>query len=351
MAHPEFSRIRLQIIECAIEGGLLYGGHRSPPGSPKMSRLLAMPELNKYTKADPWTFEPNTNKIYVRIRRRSDKTEEIIHFSELRYNHVANVAQKRLELINEVNSRYEIMYDKYSDWEDAFVGRRQLRPIHYVVFTERWDWHGRLYTRRFGHQSLYKFERNTIKFNGCPSVELDYSGMHTRLLYHLRDMDYRGDPYALWGKKTTKPQRQLAKTLINIALNAPTRKAAISQCNLEMSTWTKKKDVNGRRMRKSHKALKDAICLREAYKESGLTFSEIYDLAIEHHKPIVKHFGSDAGIWLMNADKDVAINIMYELAEQAIPCLCCHDSFIVPKHHKQLLRELMNKWYYHPDCL
>lgn len=269
-----------------------------------------------------------------------------VDFPALPSCHIAQQTQDRLELINAVNSRYEIMHEHYSAWESDFSGRRQLRPVHYAIFTERWEWHGRLYTGRYGHQSLRKIERNTIEFNGCPSVELDYGGMHSRMLYHLMKIDYGGDPYVLWGKDTTKPQRLLAKTLINVALDAKTRKAAIARCNLETCTWTKEKEVKGNRVRKQGKELEKAVRLLDARQKTGLTFGQIYDLALECHKPIKKYFGSDAGIWLMRIDSSIAIDIMYDFAKQAIPCLGCHDSFIVPENHKQLLRELMNKWYH-----
>lgn len=39
VAHADFSRIRLQVIECAVETGLLWE-RRSKPGSPKMTRIV-----------------------------------------------------------------------------------------------------------------------------------------------------------------------------------------------------------------------------------------------------------------------------------------------------------------------
>lgn len=348
VAHPEYSEIRLQVILAAVEGGLLYE-HRSPKGSPKMSRLLPMPVMNEYAQADPWSNEPNEMKRYVYIVRREDKTDIPFDFSKLHSGHIALDYQDRLELINKVNRQYEITHELYSAWEQDFAGRRQLRPVHYVRFTEKWEWHGRLYTGQYGHQSLRKIERRTIEFNGCPCVELDYSGHHTRILYHLLNIDYSGDPYALWGKNTTKPQRQLAKTLINIALNAKDRKTTIAQCNLETSTKTQKEDKRTKKIvwqRKQGKSLEKALLLLYALKETKETFAQIYDLAIHHHKPIARFFGNDSGIWLMRIDSAIAIDIMTEFAKQAIPCLCCHDSFIVPEHHGQQLREFMNKWYY-----
>lgn len=113
--------------------------------------------------------------------------------------------QDWLTLINDVNSLYKISYTQYSSEDKKFIGSKQLRPVHYAVFTDDWDHHGRLYTGQYGHQSLRKLERQTITFNDSPSAEKDYGGMHTRILYHLKArIDYRDDPYKLWGDKTTK---------------------------------------------------------------------------------------------------------------------------------------------------
>lgn len=77
-----------------------------------------------------------------------------------------------------------------------------------------------------------------------------------------------------------------------------------------------------------------------------MTFEQVYDLAVECHPQIAKHFGTDAGVWLMRIDSEIALSILYEFAKQAIPCLCCHDSFIVPAEQEERLRTLMDEEYY-----
>lgn len=343
--HQDFSKARVQVIEAAIDSGLFYE-HRSPKGSPKMSRLLPTSKLRKLGSADPWDFDPAMETQFVYLRSRDDKEDISVDLSKLPSWHIASETQDRLRLVNRVNNQYEITCETYSEWERDFTERRQLRPIHYARFTDRWDWHGRLYTGRYGHQSLRKIERRTIQFNGCPSVELDYRGMHPRMLYHLRGIDYDADPYMLWGDDTSPAQRLLAKTLINISFNAATRDAAVNRAKLEMATTTKQKDKGGNSERKHGKRLEDALTLYRAYKQAGLTFDEVYNLAQERHQPIARYFGSDAGIWLMRIDSSIAIDVMYDFAKLCIPCLCCHDSFIVPEHCEQQLREAMNRWYF-----
>jgi len=212
-AHPDFAKVRLQVVEAAIERGLLWE-QTSPPGAEKMSRLFALPPLRELLERDPLAFDPDEQRQFVFLKTRDEEKRNVLSFEKLMAKpdwHVANDAQKKLEIINRVNSLYEITHRHYSEWERCYVGRRQIRPVHYAIFTQHWGWHGRLYTGRYGHQSLRKIERQSILFNGCPSVELDYGGMHARLLYHLAGIDYQADPYALWGKRTTPALRLLAK--------------------------------------------------------------------------------------------------------------------------------------------
>lgn len=357
--HPDFARIRLQVVEAAIERGLLWE-RRSPKGSPKTSRLFPLPMLQQLVEHDPWQFDPNHLTQYVFLKRRDDKSH-LLSFESLMAKpswHIAHDAQKKLTVINHINSLYEITHLHYSDWEQYWVGRRRLRPVHYAVFTGNWGWHGRLYTKKYGHQALRKIERSTIEFSGCPSVELDYGGMHARMLYHLEGIDYREDPYRLWGDNTTPALRLLAKTLVNAALSAQDRDAAISACNGSMKIYTDTplRDAKGQivRNRKGHilyerktgDSLQKAQTLLDAYRQTGMTFNQIYDLAAERHQPIARHFGTDAGMWLMRIDSEIALGILYAFALRGIPCLSCHDSFIVPAEYEDSLRSLMETEYY-----
>ena len=189
----------LQVIACAVEAGL-FVQYLSPPGSPKMSRLMPLSPIRERVLRDPKAFDLPPSQCLVQMFTRGDQPVEI----EFDPTHpVAADTQRRLELINAVNSTTRITFTPYDPWQLDFIGFRRLRPIHRARFTEHWDWHGRLYTGRYGHQSLSKIERRTIQFNGEPCIELDYCGMHTRLLYHRLGIECQGDPYALWGPATS----------------------------------------------------------------------------------------------------------------------------------------------------
>ena len=332
-------RIDLQVIACACESGL-FSHYLSPPGSPKMSRLLPTQRIAQYTEIDPWTFDPPRQQQYVFLRDRATKQD--ITFDQT--DPVAKKYQRRLTKINKVNAKFPIFYQPLSEWSQDFDARRQLRPVHYALFTDTFHQHGRIYTSKYGQQALRKLERNTLEFETGPhtlekSVELDYGGLHPRLAYHLSGIDYQSDPYKLW-PKTTDPMRLMAKVMINAALNAKSADAAISDCNRAMSIYRK-----DRKTKKSGKALADAIALQRAANVTGLKFKDIYTVARSKHQRIAAWFASDAGMRLMRLDSEIALRIMHHFAKQGIPCLGVHDSFLVPQSAASELRRVMRVFY------
>ena len=325
----------LQVIACAVEAGL-FVEYLSPPGSPKMSRLIPLSAVRGSVLRDPDSFDRPVSERLVSLWSRGNSPQEIEFDPMLP---VAAQTQRRLELLNAVNGRCTITFTPYDLWQQDFVATRQLRPIHHARFTEHWDLHGRLYTGRYGHQSLRKIERRSIQFDGEPSVELDYSGMHTRLLYHRLGLEYTGDPYALWGTHTSEPQRLLAKTIMNATINARTLQAAVSACNGK----TRLRTETG--CRKHGKELENARLLLDAQRTTGLTFKAVQTQVMQFHGPIAEFFGHDMGITLMRTDSAIALNVLGHFAERGIPALGLHDSFIVPESHEDKLRWAMKEFY------
>ncbi len=339
----ETSKISLQLIDAAERIGFVRNVV-SPKGAPKMSRLVPMPELVSLFDADPWLCDGERicQFVYLKTRATDEEDGEEIDFD--RDEPFPAEVQRKLAVINATNCAFEIWFRPFDKWQMGGIGRRQLRPVHYAVFTDTWERHGRIYTGKYGHQALRGDERQSIYFrapNGEMEehgVELDFSGMHTRLCYHLAKQELRTDPYALWSV-TTPPMRLLAKVTINAALNAETREGAISALNQMLNPKTEADHW------KSGKAKDDASLLREAVKATSLKFADIYDLAIRHHEPIRHRFGSDAGMELMNIDGKIALDVLYHFTSAGVPCLGVHDSFIVPQCFFDDLREVMISTY------
>jgi len=329
-------QIFLQTIQAAEQMGLVRNVISSP-GAPKMSRLLPMPFLEKQFSADPWEFDADQPKRFVYLFKRRSENEEISFDTD---DPIPSEIQKKLVVINSVNSHFEITYSPFSKWTDKLIGQKQLRPIHYARFTKDWEHHGRLYTGKYGHQSLRAVERQQIRFNGQESIELDFSGMHVRMLYHLIGLEYLDDPYTLWGADTSDSLRFMAKICINAAINAKSKNSARSACNQKMNLRTNSGEW------KTGKSKNIAMLLLEASRETGITFSEIYDLAFRRHHNISKYFGSDAGMKLMNLDGKIALNILNYFCKAGVPCLSVHDSFIVPACFDEELRASMSHFYH-----
>ena len=327
--------VHSQVIDAACEAGFFIS-HRSPPGAKKMSRLLPTSRIAELTEPDPWASDPDQQEQLVFLRDR--ETKQDIPFNPA--DKTPAYIQRGLELVNRVNSRFRITYQPYDPWRDelSFHPETQLRPVHFAVFTDRWDSAGRIYTGKYGHQSLRQIERQTIEFNGEPSVEMDFSALHIRLICDLGDVEFEGDPYSLW-PETTPPMRMLAKMVINAALNATSRTAAISACNQAMSSRTTAGEW------KTGKARSKANTLLAAVRETGLSFASIYDTALERHEPLAEFFGSDAGMMLMNIDGRIAFNVLRHFAKHNTPCLGVHDSFVCPAKHGMNLLKTMKHFY------
>ncbi len=134
--HPEKTSLaHLQVIDAAVEAGL-FAHYKSPPGSPKTSRLVPLFDVAVETEIDPWAYDPEQPKQLVLLRERGPEKRE------LPFNPAAAIPfkfQHRLEAINAVNAGCQITYQPYDEWNDYLTCERQLRPVHYAVFTSDWE--------------------------------------------------------------------------------------------------------------------------------------------------------------------------------------------------------------------
>jgi hypothetical protein len=140
------------------------------------------------------------------------------------------------------------------------------------------------------------------------------------------------------------------KLVVNTALNAKTRNEAIAACFQEILLKNKQGWKRGNalaRARRLRAAVTEIVGADKDgfYKRARNLISEIYDLAIRHHKPIAADFGEDAGASFMRVESAVALDVLYELAQQGIPALGIHDSFVVPATCERELEAAMYECY------
>lgn len=153
--------------------------------------------------------------------------------------------------------------------------------------------------------------RHYITIDNKDTVELDYTGLHVRLLYAMEGIDYTEDPYNIGDPD----RRHIFKKALLTALNTKTRDTAIR-------------------------------AIRSELKEEPLgDLPQLLDNFLEKHKPIAKHFYSGIGIKLQHHDSMIAEEVMMNLTKLGIVVLPVHDSFICAKEHEQVLHDSMTEAY------
>lgn len=199
------------------------------------------------------------------------------------------------------------------------VGKSLVR-----LFKYDWRHGGRLYGGWW--MSLPKRERLLLTIDGEAVAELDYGQLHPSILYARIHEELEGDAYTV-GDWTSPPTRDLGKTTFARMLNTTTD------------------DGEPR-----------AIQMADGDAEKlppGVTWEEYLAAFQRRLAPIADRFWIGEGLRLQREDSDVAVSVLATMEEHGVTTLPVHDSFIVPKQHRQLLRYAMTKayrekFYYHP---
>jgi len=232
---------------------------------------------------------------------------------------------KRLERINAVLSSAEVGLNLDLEQASAMLqamNRTALdtsrNKLHRVFNEGRFDRGGRFY----GHwiQGIPREYRRHVVINGEAATEYDFSSHHIRLLYLLSgktppdgDLYYVDDQTPEWNKAN----RQLLKDIILVAIN--------SKDDLETLKAVREK------YRKEY-----GVCLYLDEIEGPM------DSILQKHFPIAKFFNSGVGLELQSVDSKIAEDVLLELANQKIPCVPLHDSFVVPRSFADQLTRAMN---------
>lgn len=171
--------------------------------------------------------------------------------------------------------------------------------------------------------SVPKKLRKYITINGQPTLELDYSACHPRMLYHEVGIDYLKDAYIL--PKIEAYERQ-------IGVEPNTYRACIK--------WLMQVLINCRG--KPERAVKpDDIAV-----PPDIPLAEIVAMIEGEHQPIASAFKTGAGMRLMKRESDIALSIVEIATKQGWTILPIHDSFITTEKMHEDLYHLMREMYY-----
>ncbi len=193
----------------------------------------------------------------------------------------------------------------------------KYNKLHRVFNNNSFDEGGRFYGSY--HLEMPSDLRRYIRINGNPTVELDYSALHIRMLYHLESKNYTADPYSLLCQDQS--ERIVHKLANLVAINAGSEKTAVGG-------------------------------IRKKFREEGVSY-DLTDKALmklicnfkEAHKPIAHYLCSGIGRQLQNKDSHIAAAILNRLTRDGIPCLPVHDSFIVEAEYEDTLHQVMIEEY------
>ncbi len=157
--------------------------------------------------------------------------------------------EDRIESINQNNLKHSWVAYKEIEGVDgeprtiAFHPNICLRQLHsgdMFRCVRLYSWGG------VSCQGMPKEQRSTIEIDGEQTVELDYSGYHTRILYHLKKIDVKGDIYRpdvifptffSWSNASNNKKDQLRniiKTAVNIMWNVKSKSQAIGALRNEL---------------------------------------------------------------------------------------------------------------------
>lgn len=259
--------------------------------------------------------------------------------------------RKNLALINEVNQNHEYIIDPNKQhqgkpggqpgadisirgcfglgcpcgWLDSF----SLRPFRIaanrssrldssmvrIYNNSSFSEGGRFYRSEI--QGLPKAIRSEVRIDGEPAVELDYSGLHVRLLYALAGRQYDDDPYLIDGMESL---RDVAKTLCLICINTASRREAIPAFT--------------RHLREEGTILPECMSAERMIR------------AFERkHEPIRDRFFSGSGLRTQNIDSRIAELVMLDFVREDRPIASVHDSFVVRRSDEEMLRRSMIENY------
>lgn len=158
--------------------------------------------------------------------------------------------------------------------------------------------------------SMSKKERLTMKLNGKKTIELDFSSMMPRMLYHKKGLDYTGDLYDVGNGFNRDDVKKAIVILIN---SKPDNKP---EAVLQFHT--------------------------------DLTMSEckhlIYRIKIVHYR-ISEYFQSGIGLELQKLESDITESVMLECLTKKIELTSIHDAIITTIENKDKVLECMVRYY------
>jgi hypothetical protein len=198
------------------------------------------------------------------------------------------------------------------------------------VYTRIWSWGSmKLSGRWYGSVvNIPRVDRLGIKINGSKVVEIDYVGIHPRILWAMYGkslLEFPHDIYTEIANVKSAVDRKISKLALLIYLNAfdtRTAQLAIQGEINELSTKEKDEYTLGK--------AKDVLSkMIEWFEFHGMDVKQDYQGE------------NNIGLLLQNKDSELAGFVIKHLCMINVPVLVVHDSFIVPEQNQHITEQVM----------
>lgn len=260
--------------------------------------------------------------------------KDTINKNEIDYedNEATIKMRKDLKKYNELLARTYIDIPMYSERgvkvkikknneEYKYIGINQTEKVVRRIFNNNsWEDGGRFYGGWW--QRIPSHERQGIHFFNIPSTEIDYSGLHIKLLYLQNGYDFKEDPYAIPGIEQNEMNRRIIKLGMLNLVNAKNENLALKAIQNEINF-----DDD----------------LYDYFKKNKIQLKQFIQLIKKHHEQIKNSFGTATGIKLQKLDAMIAEEIINHFTNLDIPVLCIHDSFIISADKAEELDKVMQE--------
>ena len=212
-----------------------------------------------------------------------------------------------------------------------------LRQIHVGT----WNRAFRMYTGGpLSAQALSKSSRKTIRIDGQPTVELDYSGMFPRMLYHSERINAPNEMYPTdmvfpvftqsfqCNEESLKTLRGFVKKSINICLNT----ASKGEAKRSIGHW-----LSNRRIGKWLKSVIGEV--------DGLTIESYLDRLEMIHAPISHKFYTAVGLDMMTHEASIMFLTLFDMTTSGRPVLGIHDGLLCKECDADFAHQAMVRNY------
>ena len=335
------SRGILDIIELLVDNGYMeydngvYARESSATSYISRNKLTdKLLYLIKKYKINESAIEllPNTECIIIQIKDENGKrkveytdTESIKKYRAILTDYNNLLRESHID-IYEIPSRQGIIIGKS---ENPVAVTQREKFVRRIFNHEGLNLGGRYYGGWW--QRLSSEWRRKISINNAPTIELDYSGVHLRMLYDQHGLNVpRGDVYDLreigyhtiYKKYSDEEVRPVLKLLLLIMLNADSEAKAIRAFR-----WELQDDEN------NYPTDLDIPLLISKFSQ------------LHYQLRDKKLFYTGVGKELARKDSEIATDVIEHFTNKQIPILSIHDSFIIDLRHLKELKEVMEEKY------